>query len=111
MRAKKNSILTSSEWLLSCHKSDYLHPRRAGRANVRVINNSRQLAGGSTGGERVHGKKEVRGKAQFILVLTSAVIFFYSVGSGVRELSTPSRLSQQGEFTGSVLNNQGLDHS
>lgn len=89
MGAQKNSILTSSEWLLSCHKSDYLHPQQAGRANVRVISNSRR-----------HGKKEVRGKTQFILVLTSAVIFFYSVGSGVRELSTPARLSQRGEFTG-----------
>ena len=42
----------------------------------------------------MHGTKDLKGKVQFILVLTSVVIFFYSVGSGGCELSTPLRLSQ-----------------
>lgn len=42
----KNSILTFSDALLSRHKSDYLHPRRARRADVKGIEFSTAAGGG-----------------------------------------------------------------
>lgn len=80
----KNSILTSSDWLLSCHKSGYLHPRWTRHANVKVINNSRQLLEEKREEQKLKLLRseytEERGKMQFILewVLTLVVIFFYS---------------------------------
>lgn len=73
----KNSILTFSDWLLSCHKSDYLHPRWARHASVKGIQFSTAAAGGGGGdakkssngwGEGGGGghNKAARGRMKFI---------------------------------------------
>lgn len=67
----KNSILTFSDGLLSCHKSDYLHPRRAWRANVKGIEFSTAAGGGggdakTSNGSRGNITKTRRGRMKFI---------------------------------------------
>lgn len=67
----KNSILTFSDGLLSCHKSDYLHPRRAWRANVKGIEFSTAAGGGGGDAKTSNGgggniTKTRRGRMKFI---------------------------------------------
>lgn len=71
-----------------------------GHTNVKVIKNSQQLL------KEIREKQKLkllrseyiaeRGKMQFILerVLILVAKFFYNVGSGIYELSIPSRLPQ-----------------
>lgn len=102
----KNSIRTSSDSLLTCHKSDYLHPRWGRHEDVKVISSSQQLSAEAREKQELKllanaWEKWVRGKVQFIFkaVLTWVVKFSYSVGSGGTELSTPSRPFQWVQFT------------
>lgn len=60
----KNSIRTSSERPLSCHRSDYLHPRWPRNSNVKVINTAQlwlrdigEQAGTQTAEEEIHRRK------------------------------------------------------
>ena len=80
----KNSILTSSDWLLTCHKSDYLHPRWARHTDVSVINTSTLLLEPIREKQkpkllRVELIEEIRGKMQVIIewALILLVIFFF----------------------------------
>lgn len=67
----KNSILTFFDRLLSCHKSDYLHPRRAWRVNVKGIEFSTAAGGGGGDAKTSNGSggnttKTRRGRMKFI---------------------------------------------
>lgn len=67
----KNSILTFFDGLLSCHKSDYLHPRRAWHANVKGIEFSTAAGGGGGDAKTSNGSggnitKTRRGRMKFI---------------------------------------------
>lgn len=67
----RNSILTFPDGLLSCHKSDYLHPRRAWRANVKGIEFSTAAGGGGGDAKTSNGSegnitKTRRGRMKFI---------------------------------------------